>query len=886
MMSIPQLASGQPSLGASAHQDEAAKILAALQEAVALHQQGQLDRARGMYQEVLKLRPGHFDALHLSGVVAAQMKNHQEAVALIGKALEIKPNSALANFNHGVALADLERWQAAVDSYENAIRCKDDYADAYNNRGNALAKLGKLQAAIDSYDQAIRLNARYAEAYANRGNVLRELNRHEAAIDSYDSAIRIKGDFAEAFNNRGLALQSLQRYEAALTNFDMAVALKAEYAEAYLYRGLVLKNLGRFQAALESYDKAVQFKPDYAVAYNLRGVVLGDLNRHRLAIESYDKAIQIKADFVEAHINRGVSLRELRQFQAAVESYDKALQIKPDHSGAHNNRGVALFDLRLLPAAIASYDKAVQFGPDNADAYNNRGVALRALKQPAAALADYDRAIKIRPDHADAYCNRGSALGDLKQLQAAVDSYEKALAIKPDYEFLRGTWLHAKMHLCDWNGIDDKIADLAERIERNEKVAPSFPVLALTGSLALQRKAAEIWAKANCPPNSELGPISKHRRHDKIRIGYYSADFYNHATAYLMAGLFELHNRDRFEIFGFSFGPDINDYMRQRVSGAFDKFVDVRHRSDRDIAELSRSLDIDIAVDLKGFTQDERAGIFARRAAPLQVSYLGYPATMGVDYMDYIIADPIVIPERDRDHYAEKVAYLPGSYQVNDTKRKIADKIFTRKELGLPATGFVFCCFNNSYKITPATFERWMRILKKVKGSVLWLFEDKGGAADNLRKEARRRGVDPGRLVFAQPLPADEHLARHRVADLFLDTLPYNAHTTASDALWVGLPVLTCVGEAFASRVAASLLSAVDMPELIATTSDAYEDLAIQLATSPARLSQLRKKLEHNRSVAPLFNTALFARHIEDACAQMYERYHADLPPDHIFVAG
>lgn len=870
----------------SSHQDEAAKILAALQNAVALHQKGQFIQAQEIYRRVLKLRPQHFDALHLSGVAAAQLKNHEDAAILIGRALEINPASAVAHFNHGVALAELGRWRDAVDSYKKAIRYKGDYAEAYNGLGNALGKLGQPQAAKDSYDQSIRLNPGYAGAYFGRGNLLSELKQYDAAIDSYNSAIRVKADFAEAYSNRGVAFYNLQKQESALADFDAAVTLRADYAEAYFYRGLALRGLGHFEAALDSYDKAIRFKPEYAAAYNHHGILMGEMNRHSNAIESYDKAILFNADFVEAHINRGVSLRELGQLYAALESYDKALQIQPKHSGAHNNRGVALFDLRLFPAAIASYDKAIQFGPYNADAYNNRGVVLRAMKQSSAALADYDRALEIQPNHADAYCNRGNALGDLKQLASAIDSYEKALTLRPDYEFLRGTWLHAKMHLCDWTGIEGQIADLLQRIGRNEKVAPSFPVLALTGSARIHRKAAEILANSNCPANSELGSVPKRKRHSKIRVGYYSADFYNHATAYLMARLIELHNRDEFEIYGFSFGPDYNDYMRRRVAGAFDKFFDVRNRSDRDVAELSRSLAIDIAVDLKGFTQDERAGIFSRRAAPLQVSYLGYPGTMGVEYMDYIVADPIVIPEGDQVHYAEKIVYLPDSYQVNDTKRKISTRKFTRKELGLPTSGFVFCCFNNSYKITPATFEIWMRILKKVEGSVLWLFDDKDAVAFNLRKEARRYGVEPGRLVFAKPLSADEHLARHRMADLFLDTLPYNAHTTASDALWVGLPLITCVGEAFAGRVAASLLSAIDMPELITSTPAAYECLAIELATKPARLNQIKQKLEHNRPSSPLFNTPLFARNIENAFVQMYERYLADLPPDHIHVAG
>jgi len=349
--------------------------------------------------------------------------------------------------------------------------------------------------------------------------------------------------------------------------------------------------------------------------------------------------------------------------------------------------------------------------------------------------------------------------------------------------------------------------------------------------------------------------------------------------------LFERHDKAKFELVAFSFGPNRNDEMRKRVSAAFDQFMDVRNRSDKDIALLSRKLEIDVAVDLKGFTTDARAGIFSYRAAPLQVNYLGYPGTMGAEYIDYLIADGTLIPEASRQHYAEKIAYLPNSYQVNDRKRAIADKMFSREELGLPSTGFVFCCFNNSYKITPAIFDGWMRILKQVEGSVLWLLEANSTAVRNLRHEAEARGINAARLIFAKRMPLAEHLARHRAADLFIDTLPCNAHTTASDALWAGLPVLTCTGEAFASRVAASLLNAIDLPELVTTTQDQYEARAVELATNPERLKQIKQKLERNRLTTPLFDTELFTKHIEAAYIQIYERYQADLPPEHIYVS-
>ena len=352
-----------------------------------------------------------------------------------------------------------------------------------------------------------------------------------------------------------------------------------------------------------------------------------------------------------------------------------------------------------------------------------------------------------------------------------------------------------------------------------------------------------------------------------------------------MAGVFENRDISKFEIFGFSFGPDDSSVMRQRLHNAVDKFVDVRNVSDSDVVTLARDLQIDIAIDLKGFTTDSRTGIFALRAAPIQVSYLGYPGTMGANYMDYIIADPTVIPASDQRYFSEKIVYLPNSYQANDSKREISDRIFTRVEAGLPETGFIFCCFNNNYKITPGVFDCWMRILKQVEGSVLWLVEDNASAAANLRKEAATRGVNPERLVFAKRISLPEHLARHRLADLFLDTLPYNAHTTASDALWAGLPVLTQIGETFAGRVAASLLTASGLPELIVPMPEAYEELAIELANNPAKLAAIKAKLANNRLTTPLFDTKLFTRHLETAYKAMSQRYQAELIPDHIYVS-
>ena len=440
------------------------------------------------------------------------------------------------------------------------------------------------------------------------------------------------------------------------------------------------------------------------------------------------------------------------------------------------------------------------------------------------------------------------------------------------------------MMACDWDGLDENLAAHAAAIRAGNRVTTPFPLLGLSDDPALQKQAAQIYTTAKCPRSSVLGPFRARKPGEKIRLGYYSADFHNHATAWLIAELFESHDRSRFELTAFSFGPEQQDEMRRRISSAFDHFLDARALSDRDIARLSRERGIDIAVDLKGHTQDSRPGIFAEGCAPLQIQYLGYPGTMGGDYMDYVVADKIVIPPGSEAGYVEKILRLPHSYQANDSRRKISDRMFTRAEMGLPDSGFVFCCFNNNYKILPEIFASWMRILKAVDGSVLWLLEDNALAAENLRKLAEAHGVDPGRLIFAGRLPLEEHLARHRLADLFLDTWPYNAHTTASDALWAGLPLLTRAGSSFASRVAASLLHAVGLPGLITSSVEDYESLATTLAKDPARLVALRKTLMDNRATASLFDGKLIARHLEAAYEAIQARHLSGLPPDHIDI--
>jgi predicted O-linked N-acetylglucosamine transferase (SPINDLY family) len=417
----------------------------------------------------------------------------------------------------------------------------------------------------------------------------------------------------------------------------------------------------------------------------------------------------------------------------------------------------------------------------------------------------------------------------------------------------------------------------------DEKIVGPFSFLSLVDDSALQKKVSETFSNFYYPRSDSLPKIKAYKNHKKIRIGYFSADFKIHPVATLTAELYELHDRDRFEIYAFSFGPDTNDEMNLRIKAGVDHFHDVRSMSHREIALLARSFEIDIAIDLGGHTAGARTEIFAMSAAPIQVSYIGFLGTMGSDYYDYLIADPIMIPKESQKHYTEKIAYLP-SFQVNDSTEQPPDIVLTREDVGLPDEGFVFCCFNNTYKLTPATFDIWARILKQVKGSVLIVYANNELSKNNLKKEIIDRGLDPKRLIFGESLERPEYLARYKVADLFLDTLPYNAGTTASDALRMGLPVLTCAGRSYQARMGASILNAIGLPELVTNTAEEYQSLAVELATNPDKLILLKNKLKRNLSTAPLYNTKQFAKSIETAYTQMHERFHQGSEPDHIYV--
>jgi predicted O-linked N-acetylglucosamine transferase (SPINDLY family) len=668
---------------------------------------------------------------------------------------------------------------------------------------------------------------------------------------------------------------------------DQALAINPSSPEALLARGNILAESGRLDEALVAFEKTLAIKPGLPGAWVGLGNIATSMKQFDKAFADYDRALALNSELVHAWFGRGNLCLLLDRVEEASAAFDRALALRPDVPFGWCGRGNAMHRLARYGEALGAHQQALALAPNLAEAWVGCGNALGELKRYEEALAAFDEALKRKPHLGEAWHGRANTYYALKRYEDAAAAFEKARALNPKLPYVDGALLRARTHLCDWREFDAECEVQLASIREAVPATIPFYLLAIPSSAEDQLRCAMHWFDTSFAAYARPKSLSVAMKGEKIRVGYLSADFRQHPVATLTAGLFEQHNRKRFHVSGFSVGANDGSDLRRRIERSFDHFFDLHVQNDLEIVERVRRSQIDILVDLNGYTQDARTGVFARGAAPIQVNYLGYAGTTGSRCMDYIIADTTVIPEEQRKFYTEKIVYLPGSFLVNDARRTVSDRVFTRTELGLAEADFVFCCFNDAYKITPAVFDSWMRILGAVANGVLWLSGDHPTLVDNLRREAATRHVDPRRLVFAPRLTRiDDHLARFRSADLFLDTLFYNAHATGSDALWAGLPVLTCVGSTFAGRVGASLLNALGLQELVVATMSEYEATAIEIATDPSKLIELRRRLDCRRPTAPLFDTALFAGRIEAAFEQMVERHRTGLPPEHIFMAS
>ena len=681
----------------------------------------------------------------------------------------------------------------------------------------------------------------------------------------------------------GLIKASLSKHTEAAELLKRAVRINPQDPSLQYNLAKALFESGASMDSLPHHKKAIELSPGNPEAWLNYGKSLSQLSRHDEALAIYEKSLSIKPDFAEALINKGATLKELKRYEEALNSADLALKLNPTLVEAWSNKATALKELKLYKEALSCYEKVIDFNLDYQDAWCNKGIIYSELKDYDAALDCYAKAIQLKPDYQEAWYNQGIAYSDLGRYEDAITSFNNAINLGFDFDYLPGILAQTQLLAGDWDALGNSVEVLVENIKLGERVVFPFSLLPLTDSPALHLQAAKTWVNDKYPGQSSLGPINKNL-HDKIRIGYFSADFKYHPVSLLTVELFELHDRNQFEVFAFSLqSAHEDDLLRNRLIKAFDHFIEVGNKNEQEIASLARSYEIDIAIDLGGHTLNAKPGIFLCRAAPIQVNYLGYPGTIGGDWMDYIIADPIVIPEESRHHYTEAVALLPNSYMVDDSKRQPSSNSLSRAAFNLPNDKFIFCCFNNSYKFNKENVYVWAKILREVDNGVLWVSENNGYFRANLLKEFLNLGIPLSRIIFAAKLESmEDHLARYRLADLFLDTHPYNAHTTALDSLKAGLPLLTLQGKSFASRVSASLLAAVELPELVTRTKEEYISVAINLANNPEILNKLKARLAKNLLTSPLFDTKSFTADIEDIYLEMYKRYQTNLKPDYI----
>lgn len=787
-------------------------------------------------------------------LVIAAMRNLE--AGSLGACVELCLQALLVSPAHYEALHVMAQARLMQSEFEDCIKVTEKILAVYpsdavalNNLGVALDGMNRLEEAITAYTKSSQIDPRFCDPIQNRALALDKIGKHTEAEEVFQELIKLIPANADAFYGLGNALCNQKRTSEAVAAFHKALKLKPDYGLAWFNLGNALLDQKLWDDAIEAYGHSSNNMPYHAATYSNCGNAYTAKHMYKEAQELYDAAVACNPKFFEAYFNKAVLYNLNGRFLEAIEACHNLIQINPNHSKVMNALGVALAGIKHHVAAIDAFEKAIEQNPKQVEAWSNMAGSYEILHK-----------------HED-----------------AVRCCKEAMQLDPDYPNIRARMAFKQLYICDWSDATETVNILLSKLKGGTACDP-FRYVAFSKDASLHHKIARKWArslentliKVESPPTPPI--------HKRIKIGYFSADFHLHATALLAARLFELHDKEQFETYAFSFGPDRKDEMFQRLNKSFDHWIDIRAMDDKNVVKKARELEIDIAVDLKGYTLDHRIGIFQLRLAPIQISYLGFPGTTGCSHMDYIIADRTLIPPRLRKFYTEKVIYLPHSYQINDDKKEVPKKRLSRAKLGLPKAGFVFCCFNNNYKITPEVFDVWMRLLKQVPGSVIWLLKDNELAEKNLRTEAIKRGVAPERIVFAPRTSAMEHLARQRAADLFLDTLPCNAHTTASDALLVGLPVLTCMGDSFASRVAASLLKAQGLEDLITESLQEYEARAIELATNPTTLKQIRQRCRKAINEGRLFDSAGTTRAIEQAYTTAYKTMHQAKPPRDITV--
>ncbi len=754
----------------------------------------------------------------------------------------------------------------AAQLFRRILSADPEHADAWQMLGLIHAGEGDLVEAARSMGHAVKLRPRDPKALSNLGNILFAMRQYHEALLFFETALSIDPDAPVVWYNRGLVLWEIRRFEESLSSFDRALALRADYPEAQLARVAPLRDMGRLDEALQGCEAALALQHDWLDALNMHGSLLWRLKRFDAALDSFNRAQALAPRSAEIANNRGLALSGLGRLPDSLHCFDQAVGFDPVHAEAWNNRGTILASLQRFAEAVESFDRAIARRPDYAEALNNRGTALVAMGRLEDGLASHVAAVRASPGNTAALYNQANALARLGRFTEALEAYDAVLAAFPRHPYALGGAANAALHLCDWT----RVAVLREQIlravmDKSAVIAP-FILLGYGGDPELERRAAETWLADRGAICAGPWPGAMPAPSARLKIAYVSADFTEHPVGHRMLALLDHHDRAAFELVGVSIGSGGDGPLRQKLAAAFDRFLDVTHMADREVIELMRGLHVDVAVDLTGHTQQGRPGIFAGRAAPVQAAWLGYPGTTGSVCMDYILGDGVVTPQEDQAYFSEAIVRLPDTFFPAGPDRDLPPAL-SRSEAGLPETGLVFCCFNQHWKISEDIFDLWMRLLAQIEGSVLWLSDCPAEPRRKLEQAAEARGIDSTRLVWAPDVSFDRHLARLQRADLVLDTLPYNAHATAADALLCGVPLVTCRGTSFAGRVAASLLCAAGLADLVTENLAAYEALALRLARQPDDRAAARRRLGSGRT--RLFDLAARARALEAAFRHM-----------------
>lgn len=740
--------------------------------------------------------------------------------------------------------------------------------DALHGLGLLYARCGRFEDARQLVDRALGLHPGRPEFHFHRAEIAGALGMREQALESYRQALVLRPDFFEVLVNMGDLLLQMGRTDEPLALLEQAIRLRPDDAAALNNRGNALQALKRHEEALQSFERVLQLLPGNPDVLNNRASALLSLGRFAEAADACRQALAQRADHVPALLNLGRAQAGQDLLEEALQHYDAALALQPAHFDGWRERAALLAGLRRYREARESLGKALALNADSWSDWADLGSILLRLGRPQDALEACDRALALQRNDAALWATRGLALQFLGRDTQAAAAHQNALWLDPGAPYVEGRLAALRLGSCEWGAHAAATGRILRGVRAGEPAVEPFTLLHLTDRADDQLRCAQTYARAQQPRAARALWEGERYSHGRIRLAYLLGDLREHPSATRLAVLLEGHDRSRFELFGFALG-----------AAAPAHFIDLREATDAEIAARLRHHEIDIAVGVMGGADFGRSAIYGLRPCPVQVTFPGYPGTLGSDCCDYLVADAHVIPAGREACYAENVVRLPDTFQASDTRRPVAPRVPTRTELGLPEEGAVFCAFHTASRITPEMYGAWMDILVAVKDSVLWLASGSDSMQGNLRRAAQARGVGAERLVFAPRAEHAEHLARLQHADLALDTLPFNGNDAASDALRRGVPVITCCGDALAARMAGSLLHAIGMPELVTSTLEDYKALAIRLGGDPQLLAETRRKLAANRLTHPLFDTGRFRRHIEAAYEIMWQRYQAGEPP-------